>query len=165
MELNPFNHLAFGPPSGRKLVRTFIRITFSVAPLQSRTVGFPESGSDLGNHIQAFPYNRRLKCWYTYSPITCRFTSMLVLNILYSSVSITLELPKCPEALRPMRGVTLIRSIIYLYLRRHYISLIATTTSCASPKSSCQFLSCLLYDKSLLVCTIQFEVGPSRRYL
>ena len=46
--------------------------TFPEAPLRSRKVGFPESGSDLGFPSQAFPLARKLKCdffiYYT-SPV------------------------------------------------------------------------------------------------
>ena len=42
--------------------------TFLQAPLRSRTVGFPESGSDLGSPPEAFPMPTRLKCWPTYTP-------------------------------------------------------------------------------------------------
>ncbi len=41
---------------------------FRGPPLRSRTVGFPESGSDLGFPPQAFPLAARLKCWLTYTP-------------------------------------------------------------------------------------------------
>src|SRR6266581_469308 len=40
--------------------------TFPEAPLRSRTIGFPESGSDLGFPSQAFPLARRLKHWRAY---------------------------------------------------------------------------------------------------
>ena len=43
-------------------------ITFPQAPLRSRTVGSPESGSDLGLALTAFPVQRKLKCWSIYTP-------------------------------------------------------------------------------------------------
>ena len=38
--------------------------TFPEAPLRSRTVGFPESGSDLGFPSRAFPASARFKRWH-----------------------------------------------------------------------------------------------------
>src|SRR6266849_4889920 len=43
--------------------------TFPEAPLRSRTVGFPESGSDLGSLPLAFPSPVRLKRWRAYPPL------------------------------------------------------------------------------------------------
>ena len=45
-------------------------LTFPQAPLRSRTVGFPESGSDLGFPPEVFPKHVRLKRWLAYTP-TC----------------------------------------------------------------------------------------------
>jgi hypothetical protein len=45
-------------------------LTFLQAPLRSRTVGFPQSGSDLGFPLRAFPVEAMLKCWHTYTPLT-----------------------------------------------------------------------------------------------
>jgi hypothetical protein len=46
--------------------------TFPEAPLRSRTVGFPESGSGLGSacHFsgRAFPQRAKLRCWRTLPP-------------------------------------------------------------------------------------------------
>ncbi len=53
---------------------------FSEAPLQSRTVGFPESGFDLGSREYAFPSKLRFKCWHVYppvSPVVCILLSLL----------------------------------------------------------------------------------------
>ena len=36
--------------------------TFPQAPLRSRTVGFPQSGSDLGLPLVAFPESTKLTC-------------------------------------------------------------------------------------------------------
>lgn len=44
--------------------------TFPKAPLRSRTVGFPESGSDPGSPPQAFPRGVWLKRWRAYTPDT-----------------------------------------------------------------------------------------------
>ncbi len=46
--------------------------TFPEAPLRSRTVGFPESGSGLGSahhsSERAFPHGAKLRCWRTLRP-------------------------------------------------------------------------------------------------
>jgi hypothetical protein len=47
---------------------TPITATFPQAPLRSRTVGFPESGSDLGCPPTAFPNLVKLKCWLIFTP-------------------------------------------------------------------------------------------------
>lgn len=73
---------------------------------------------------------------------------------------------KCPEVLCPITGVTLIeRSVISLHLRRHYPSLIATTTSCANPKLSYHFLLASYMIGLYWLVPSQFEIGPSPRYL
>ncbi len=55
--------------------------TFPEAPLRSRTVGFPESGSGLGSarHFsgRAFPHGAKLRCWRTLRPDTVEFASPL----------------------------------------------------------------------------------------
>jgi hypothetical protein len=44
------------------------KVTFPRAPLQSRKVGFPDSGFGLGFHHEAFPRQVRLKCSLTCTP-------------------------------------------------------------------------------------------------
>jgi hypothetical protein len=55
--------------------------TFPEAPLRSRTVGFPESGSGLGpaRHFsgRAFPHDAKLRCWHTLRPDAVEFASPL----------------------------------------------------------------------------------------
>ncbi len=86
-------------------------VTSPKAPLRSRTVGFPESGSDLGFPLEVFPIPLRLKRWLAYTPpglglppgsswfrgcgIT-RFSARL------SPQSRT---AKCPEPLRPFEAL------------------------------------------------------------
>jgi hypothetical protein len=55
--------------------------TFPEAPLRSRTVGFPESGSGLGSarHFsgRAFLHGAKLRCWRTLRPDAVEFASPL----------------------------------------------------------------------------------------
>ena len=55
--------------------------TFPEAPLRSRTVGFPESGSGLGSaryfSERAFPQRAKLRCWHTLRPDAVEFASPL----------------------------------------------------------------------------------------
>ena len=54
---------------GIELRRARLASTFPQAPLRSRTVGFPEYGSDPGFPLQAFPTMRKLKRWLAYAPL------------------------------------------------------------------------------------------------
>ena len=78
-------------------------VTFLEAPLRSRTVGFPESGSDLGCIPEAFPTRMKLKCWHMYTPLRIGLPSDLVPNLrakaLRLSVRTLLRTAKCPEPL------------------------------------------------------------------
>ena len=49
----------------------FLRTEHSLpeAPLRSRTVGFPESGSDLGYRLQVLLAAERFKRWRIYTPL------------------------------------------------------------------------------------------------
>jgi hypothetical protein len=49
--------------------------TFPQAPLRSRTVGFPEYGSDPGFPLKAFRNTRKLKRWLAYTPLLSRLPS------------------------------------------------------------------------------------------
>jgi len=75
---------------------------------------------------------------------------------------LTIQVPRGPSL---HHRSYLDRSAITLHLRRHYPSLIATTTSCASPKSSYHFLLASYMIGLYWLVPSQFEVGPSRRYL
>ncbi len=58
-----------------------------------------------------------------------------------------------------------LRCVLIGHMGRHYPSVIATSNSCARPKSS-PGLGLPLYQESLQVCDESLlEVGPSRRYL
>jgi hypothetical protein len=54
---------------GIELRRARRESTFPQAPLRSRTVGFPEYGSDPGFPLKAFPNMRKLKRWLAYAPL------------------------------------------------------------------------------------------------
>src|ERR1700751_144000 len=58
------------------------KVTFPRAPLQSRKVGFPDSGFDLGFPRKAFPRRVKLKRSLAIHPIPFWFTSQLVLKIM-----------------------------------------------------------------------------------
>jgi len=60
-------------------VRLPIATTFPQAPLRSRTVGFPQSGSDLGFPSWAFPESRRSSSTDIHTPRQRWFTHKLVL--------------------------------------------------------------------------------------
>jgi len=81
--------------------------TFLQAPLRSRTVGFPESGSDLGFPPNAFPMRMKLKRWHAYTPIHdgLRWASSLLRGQdCPGTVSrIRPATAKCPEPLCPAR--------------------------------------------------------------
>ena len=54
---------------GIELRRARRASTFPQAPLRSRTVGFPEYGSDPGFPLTAFLNMRKLKRWLAYTPL------------------------------------------------------------------------------------------------
>ena len=60
---------------GIELRRARRASTFPQAPLRSRTVGFPEYGSDPGFPLQAFRNTRKLKRWLAYTPLLSRLPS------------------------------------------------------------------------------------------
>ena len=57
---------------GIELRRARHASTFPQAPLRSRTVGFPEYGSDPGFPLKAFRNTRKLKRWLAYTPLLSR---------------------------------------------------------------------------------------------
>jgi hypothetical protein len=71
--------LSPSPPSGWQvgieLRRARRASTFPQAPLRSRTVGFPEYGSDPGFPLKVFLYRRKLKRWPAYAPLPSRLPS------------------------------------------------------------------------------------------
>ena len=54
---------------GIELRRARRASTFPQAPLRSRTVGFPEYGSDPGFPLKVFLHMRKLKRWLAYTPL------------------------------------------------------------------------------------------------
>jgi hypothetical protein len=54
---------------GIELRRAQLASTFPQAPLRSRTVGFPEYGSDPGFPLKVFLHMRKLKRWLAYTPL------------------------------------------------------------------------------------------------
>ena len=60
---------------GIELRRAQLASTFPQAPLRSRTVGFPEYGSDPGFPLQVFLNTRKLKRWLAYTPLLSRLPS------------------------------------------------------------------------------------------
>ncbi len=117
-----------GPPRRSQRARVEIEIrrarrveimlqlaTFPEAPLRSRTVGFPESGSGLGSarHFsgRAFPHRAKLRCWRTLRPDAVEFASPLRHDAgpaESSSVSgclPTVVATECPEPLCPERAL------------------------------------------------------------
>ena len=57
------------PGVGIELRRARRASTFPQAPLRSRTVGFPEYGSDPGFPLKVFLHMRKLKRWLAYTPL------------------------------------------------------------------------------------------------
>jgi hypothetical protein len=89
--------------------------TFLKAPLRSRTVGFPESGSGLGSarHFsgRAFPHGAKLRCWRTLRPDAVEFASPLrhdagpAVPSSESGCEPALVATECPEPLCPERAL------------------------------------------------------------
>jgi len=78
-------------------------ITFPRAPLRSRTVGFPESGSDRGFPLSAFTVAGELKRWRAYTPpsIALPIGSFLLRGVQVSQLSVWTQpgTATCPEPL------------------------------------------------------------------
>ena len=83
---------------------------FPQAPLRSRTVGFPESGSDLGFAMQVFPSLRRIKCGLTYTPPDhgLPHTPSSYQWLLLDDQFTIAEAAKYPEFLRLTTGITVL---------------------------------------------------------
>ena len=89
--------------------------TFPEAPLRSRTVGFPESGSGLGSarHFSglAFPQRAKLRCWRTLRPDAVEFALPLRHDAgaaesgSVSGCGPTVVAAECPEPLCPERAL------------------------------------------------------------
>src|SRR5215467_868246 len=83
------------------------RVTFPRAPLQSRKVGFPDSGFDLGFSREVFPKQAKLKCSLTctstYSGLP-RSSSLESWLLRLESLTIP-RTAKCPELLCPSQAL------------------------------------------------------------
>ncbi len=113
--------------------------TFPQAPLRSRTVGFPESGSDLGFPPRAFPRAMRLKRWLACTPLARGLpmgSSLLRGRVRPGSASGRDLGPPSAQSpfARPRRYLGRERVLPALGARYH--SFFAHTDSCASPKPS-----------------------------
>ena len=77
------------------------RVTFPRAPLQSRKVGFPDSGFGLGFPREVFPRQVRIKRSLAMHPNLVRFTSRLVLKFMAPPTCVVDHgrTAKCPELL------------------------------------------------------------------
>lgn len=110
--------------------------TFPQAPLRSRTVGFPQSGSDLGFPLGAFPVVAMLKCWLTSTPLTpvCPQTRPRFEGRLLSAQSprTTLGPPSAQSPFATIRCYRLVGDVVHL-LGGRYPAFIAPTGSCARP--------------------------------
>jgi len=90
--------------------------TFPEAPLRSRTVGFPESGSGLGSprHFseRAFLHDAKLQCWRTLRPDAAEFAPPLRHNAGPAGTQLSVWLRthrrrhRVPRAPLPRTGVT-----------------------------------------------------------
>ncbi len=143
--------------------------TFPEASLRSRTVGFPESGSDLGISLVAFPRVARFKCRLTYAPhIHGSQTSSLLLPEPRSparcpGVSWSRQVPRAPlpdlRCYRPIRATSSVASEDITppssLVRAHAPDHEPPAAFSSSPDQRV-FAGC---RQSLLVR------GPSRRYL
>ena len=148
--------------------------TFPEAPLRSRTVGFPESGSGLGSarHFsgRAFPHGAKLRCWRTLRPYAVEFASPLrhdagsaepssVSGCLPTVVATECPEPLCPERVLPAPGRPQGR------LEGRYPLVFAHTGSCARPSPSLR-LRFPVARKVFAGCRQSLlRDGPSRHYL
>jgi hypothetical protein len=122
-----------------------ITLTFLQAPLRSRTVRFPQSGSDLGFPSRILPVATKLKCWRTYTPSALvypqtrpRFEGRLLSALRPSRPPWDRQVPRAPS---PHLGVTSMREISHTswqsvtpassLLRTHAPNL------CPAPASGC----------------------------
>ena len=93
------------------------KATFPEAPLRSRTVGFPESGSDLGSLVvyqcRPSPTTQNEKCWLTLRPDTeklyCTFAKMRIPQFIQYRIWLRIHQidHRVPRAPLPDMGVTL----------------------------------------------------------
>jgi hypothetical protein len=85
---------------------------FPQASLRSRTVGFPESGSDLGMAISVFPPLWKLKCGLTYTPHSGGLLTRWFSSTVAPDFSVRRDsTAKCPEPLCQTAGVTVLSGL------------------------------------------------------
>ena len=142
--------------------------TFPQAPLRSRTVGFPQSGSDLGFPLGAFPVVAMLKCWLTSTPLTpvCPQTRPRFEGRFLSAQSprTTLGPPSAQSPFATIRCYRLVGDVVHL-LGGRYPTFIAPTGSCARPLPSPRLWLRLVRGIFAGCGQPLLRNGPSRRYL
>ena len=123
-------------------------VTFHEAPLRSRTVGFPESGSDLGSArhfsdvgLPSRPWGSSAGAHPPQSPPvyphpcperdgSCRNIGAI---IRHHSLTVMLRSAECPEPLCLWWAVTPSQGVLREHLGRRYPSVLAPAGSCARP--------------------------------
>ena len=150
------------------LIPSPILPTFPQAPLRSRTVGFPQSGSDLGFPLGACPVVAMLKCWLTSTPLTpvCPQTRPRFEGRLLSaqSPSTTLGPPSAQSPFATSRCYRRVGDVVHL-LGGRYPTFIAPTGPCARPLPSPRFWLRLVRGIFAGCGQPLLRNGPSRRYL
>ena len=129
----------------RNRARAYLLISrFPEPPCNPGQSDFPSPVLTLSlSSCHAFSYNPKLKCWHTYSPVdylvymtllqTTRtvFSSPTVWHVWVCVVYSSAQRPFAPSRCYLFGGE------VFLHLEEYYFFLIATTSSCASPKFSC----------------------------
>jgi len=143
-------------------------VTFPRAPLRSRTVGFPESGSDLGFPPEVFPTRTWLKRWHASTPVRGGLlpgSSQLRGSANPGSVSGAVLGPPSAQSLFAQLGCYLRRGGVVHHLEGHYPFFVARTGSCAGPTPSRLLRSSLGRRIFAGCCQPLLGDGPSRRFL
>ena len=150
-------------------IRLPIATTFPQAPLRSRTVGLPQSGSDPGFPSWAFPAARRSSSTDIRTPRQRWFTRELVPSFpaAFSSAQCPRAALGPPSAQSPFAAGRRYRHAedVTRPLAEHYFHFIAPTGSCAKPLPSCRLWHRLLRPVFAGCCQPLLRSGPSRRYL
>jgi len=113
------------------------RVTFPRAPLQSRKVGFPESGFGLGFPREAFPKQVRLKRSLAYTPthFGCPLGSSFKAWLLRLTPLATRGPPSAQSSFAWHERYSCQGGVQH-HLDEHYPVFIAPTSSCAKPAPS-----------------------------
>jgi len=106
--------------------------TFPQAPLRSRKVGFPESGSNLGATPRSSSWKERGLSADSHTPQLSQFTSRDVPLFTGSDVRLLLKPPSAQSPFARLRCYLSRRGCL-LHVRGRYPAVIANTGSCASP--------------------------------